>query len=195
MHRTFRWPQQFGLLTSTSASPLPFIFLSSRAALKLQFADLSRLAVASTPTQVIEMERFSQASAATTCSELSHRAHSTAARIMIQDVMDADAAGDSDTARQTRMPVLAARLQQFGQHLDQLGHCVAGASVMHHELHALVGSALAKCQHALGTVSDHVTELGPRPAGGLAAGALSCYETFVMAYSRLFVFATQLLTM
>jgi hypothetical protein len=133
------------------------------------------------------MYHFSQASAAATCSALSETAQSTAAKI--QQVIAAGAV--SEDALEQLLSVFSARLQQFRQHLGQLSHCITDASAIHPEMGDVLRAGLDDCQNALSTVSS---KLAPG-SGGLSIDAIARYETLVKAYLRLFILATQLLTM
>ncbi|KAK4152689.1 hypothetical protein C8A00DRAFT_16038 [Chaetomidium leptoderma] len=130
---------------------------------------------------------FSQPSAAASCSALSGTAQSTTAKI--QELISAGAVAEDTLGRQ--LSFLSSRVQQFRQHVDQLGHCIADASVVHPQLGDVLKSSLAECQNALGTVSN---KLEPG-SGGLSADAIACDQTLMAAYLRLFVLATQLLIM
>lgn len=107
-------------------------------------------------------------------------------------MQSASAAGAvGDAALQQRLSVLSARLQQFGQHADQLGQCAADAPAMHPRLRQGLESALTGCQAALPVAVDCLAS----STGGLIPDVLPCYEEFVTSHLRLFIFAAQILTM
>ncbi|KAL2261939.1 hypothetical protein VTK26DRAFT_2947 [Humicola hyalothermophila] len=132
------------------------------------------------------MNAFSQADAAGTCAVLSQSAESTYTRL---DTIMAGAVVGEEAVR-SQLRALSASLNQFRHHVDQLGHCLADAPVVHQELGAVLGAALSECQDALAVVSGR---LGPG-LGGLEVEALSCYKAFLAAQLRFFFFASQLLT-
>lgn len=135
------------------------------------------------------MDIFSQpeSSSVATCAALSRNAQSTNTKI--QAMISRTVVGNE--AAQSQLRLLSLRLHQFRLHVDQLSRCLGDAPVIHKELGGVLASALIECQEALGIVLGHLEPW----SGGLGVEALSCYEKFIAAQLRFFVFATQLLTM
>lgn len=133
------------------------------------------------------MEQFSQASAAAACSGLSAIAHSAA--VEMQAKITASAAGNH--VLHERLSFLAARLQKFGEHVGQLGHCLADASVVHPRLAGVLGPALIQCAYVVSAVPGGLEQ----EHKVVDVEAIAHLEAFLAASSRLLVFATQLLTM
>ncbi|KAL2022091.1 hypothetical protein VTK56DRAFT_6135 [Thermocarpiscus australiensis] len=132
------------------------------------------------------MEPLSRTNAVAICSRLSRAAQSIATKI--ESVLGTGAVAETEPKR--RLPYLRTRLQQFRQHVDQLGHCVAGASPVHRQLGEAIIQGLADCESGLTAMSDSLEQV----FSGLKVEALSDYERFAAAFSRFFVFAAQLLT-
>lgn len=134
-----------------------------------------------------KMKHFSQASAAAACSDLVRAAQSTAAKVQAITI----ASSMVDQALQRPLSLLIAGLQKFGEHADQLGHCVADASVVHPQLGDALAPAVVDCDNAMSILSD---KLEPEQ-GDISVEAISRYQNFLSRASRFFVLATQLLTM
>lgn len=136
------------------------------------------------------MDPFSQPSASATCSALSDKAQLMAAQIQLGflkiDIQD-------DVQRQ--LFTLSTRLQQLAHHADQLGHCVADAAVVHRPFGDTLALGLAKCQEGLSTVDYSLNSLERGADRPLCQELIAGHESFVAAYSRLFILGTQLLIM
>ncbi|KAK0719222.1 hypothetical protein B0H67DRAFT_551626 [Lasiosphaeris hirsuta] len=107
------------------------------------------------------------------CTILASRSHSAAATI---------------TALPAPSPALAfvaTRLQQFGQHTEQLGDCLLNAPAVSPALLAAVERALPECESAVGAISVHAV-------GG--TGDVNAFSDALAACSRMMIFAAQIST-
>ncbi|KAK0735243.1 hypothetical protein B0T26DRAFT_99298 [Lasiosphaeria miniovina] len=135
---------------------------------------------------------FSAASVAVTCSGLAEKARETAAAV---DTVVADGSA-RDPALQKELAFLSTRLQQFRQHVDQLGQCVAEASVVSAKLQAVLVQTLPDCDKTISIVSEEVKQAGVTSlVHAIVIGTVSEFEAVLAAYSRVFFFATQLATL
>ncbi|KAK3356037.1 hypothetical protein B0H65DRAFT_417863 [Neurospora tetraspora] len=116
----------------------------------------------------------------------------------------------------TKLTNLSAKLLQFNQHANTLGDCLtsASASGVADVLARTLDKALTRCDQGVEVVRGQVEWLGrEKEEGGLAAGkgqgqgkeqkgkkeevdrqAVEEYEALLIAYSRLFIFGSQILT-
>ncbi|KAK3342024.1 hypothetical protein B0T25DRAFT_636017 [Lasiosphaeria hispida] len=112
--------------------------------------------------------------AAKACAILASRAYSAAATI---------------TALPAPSPALAfvaTRLQQFGQHAEQLGDCLLNnAAAVSPALLAAVEQALPECDSAVGAISVRAVD---------GTGDVSAFSDVLAACSRMMIFAAQIST-
>ncbi len=134
------------------------------------------------------------ASAATVCSALARQATSAAQAL---DTALASLQGQNDPAI-ARLAVLSIRLLQFSHHADQLGDILSDAATITPTLQSALADALPECEKALALVTEQTAQVrlvGPEtPERALDADVASQYEVMLAAYSRMFFFAMQILT-
>lgn len=137
------------------------------------------------------MNGFSVASLTSSCSSISHRALSTA--VEIDELRKASPSGDDSPAVE-KLAFLGTRLQQFRQHTDILQECLGTASVISPKLQEVVQRSLRQCDAASAILEKQVKRLHPQTLRQAHADTLDVFEDLLVAYSRVFIFATQLLT-
>ncbi|KAK3335261.1 hypothetical protein B0T19DRAFT_405930 [Cercophora scortea] len=138
------------------------------------------------------MSTFSAPAAAASCAALSQQAQSTAfaidALLLHNNTPDAPAS--------QRLAFLSTKLQQFHQHAEQLGDCLAASpSIASDKLQTVLARALPECKKASTIVTDQVKRVSAAdlPVQAVDLAAVSAYEELLVAFSRVFIFATQIL--
>jgi len=137
------------------------------------------------------MNSFSGAAPTSTCSSISRRALSTA--VEIDELQRASSSGEKSPAVE-KLAFLGAKLLQFRQHTDILQECLSTASVISAQLQEIVARALKQCDAASVVLEKEVKRLHPQTLGRVHVDSLDVFEDLLVAYSRVFIFATQLLT-
>jgi hypothetical protein len=150
------------------------------------------------------MEGFSANAASTICHSLAEQAQTAAAQLV--DVITAKRGGvpelpvgpagesNNDVAL-GKLAVVATRLQQFVQHVDQLGECLLDAKVVSPSLQAGLSQVLPGCQKAVAGVVEQLGTVKEKTSTALVdVRLLDGYADVLAAYSRVVIFATQILT-
>jgi hypothetical protein len=138
------------------------------------------------------MDGFSVASLTSTCASISHRALSTA--VEIDELQKAASPSTSDAAGLEGLVFLGTKLLQFRQHMDILQECLTTASTISPKLQDVVVRALKQCDSASAVLEKQVKRLHPQSLGRVHFDTISVLEDLLVRYSRLFIFATQLLS-
>jgi hypothetical protein len=139
------------------------------------------------------MNGFSVASLTSTCSSISHRALSTAVEI---DELQKAASPSSDSSRSLeRLVFLGSKLLQFRQHTDILQECLTTPSTISPKLQEIVVRALRQCDIASAVLEKQIKRLHPQSLDRVHFDTVSVFEDLLVRYSRLFIFANQLLSM
>ncbi|KAK3693439.1 hypothetical protein B0T22DRAFT_449816, partial [Podospora appendiculata] len=137
------------------------------------------------------MSAFSATAAAASCAALSQQAQSTAFAIdalLLHNTPEAPAS--------QRLAFLSTKLQQFHQHAEQLGDClVASPSIASDKLQTVLARVLPECEKASAIVTDQVKRVSAAdlPVQAVDLAAVSAYEELLVTFSRVFIFATQIL--
>jgi hypothetical protein len=137
------------------------------------------------------MNGFSVASLSSTCSSISHRALSTA--VEIEELRKASPSGD-DAPVVKELVFLGTKLLQFRQHTDILQECLGTASIISPKLQEIVVRSLRQCDVASAVLEKQVKRLHPQIVDRVDPDIISVFEDLLVTYSRVFIFATQLLS-
>ena len=137
------------------------------------------------------MNGFSVASLTSTCSSISHRALSTAVEI---DELRKASPSSSDGPALEALGFLGTRLQQFRQHTDILLECLTSASLISPGLQEVVTRALRQCDTALAVIEKQVKRLHPQSVERVDPNVFEVFQDLLVAYSRVFILVTQLLS-
>jgi hypothetical protein len=137
------------------------------------------------------MNGFSIASLASTCSAISHRALSTA--VEIDELRKASPSSD-DAPGPKQLAFLATKLQQFRQHVDILQECLGTSSVISPKLQDIVAQSLKQCGAASAVVEKQVKRLHPQSLSRVNLDTVSVFVNLLVAYSRVFILTSQLLS-
>jgi hypothetical protein len=141
------------------------------------------------------MQGFSVASLTSTCSTISHRALSTAVEIDELQKAVSPSGGDASSSGLERLVFLGTKLLQFRQHTDILQECLSSAATISPRLQAIVVRSLRQCDSASAVLEKQVKRLHPQDLDGVRLETVAVFEDLFVRYSRLFIFATQLLSM
>ncbi|OIW23838.1 hypothetical protein CONLIGDRAFT_111743 [Coniochaeta ligniaria NRRL 30616] len=137
------------------------------------------------------MNGFSVASLTSTCSSISHRALSTAVEI---DELRKQSPSSDDAPVVKELLFLGTKLLQFRQHTDILQECLGTASLISPNLQEVVVRSLRQCDTASAVLEKQIKRLHPQTLDRVNPDTLSVFEDLLVAYSRVFIFATQLLS-
>ncbi|KAB5549549.1 ankyrin repeat-containing domain protein [Coniochaeta sp. 2T2.1] len=137
------------------------------------------------------MNGFSVASLSSTCSSISHRALSTAVEI---DELRKASPSSNDGPALEALGFLGTRLQQFRQHTDVLLECLTSATLISPTLQDVVTRTLRQCDAALAVVEKQVKRLHPQSLERVDPDAFDAFQELLVAHSRVFILATQLLS-
>lgn len=138
------------------------------------------------------MDGFSVASLTSTCSSLCHRALSTA--VEIDELQKAANPSGDGAGCLERLKFLGTELLQLRQHTDTLQECLATASTISPKLQQVAMRSLRECDAASAVLEKQVQRLHPQSLGRLNLATISTFDDLLVTYSRLFIFATQLLS-
>ncbi|KAH8905753.1 hypothetical protein BR93DRAFT_698908 [Coniochaeta sp. PMI_546] len=137
------------------------------------------------------MNGFSVASLTSTCSSISHRALSTA--VEIDELRKARPSSD-DFPVVKELVFLGTKLLQFRQQIDILQECLTTASIISPKLQEVVVRSLRQCDAASAVLEKQVKRLHPQTLDRANPDTLFAFDDLLVAYSRVFIFTTQILS-
>lgn len=135
------------------------------------------------------MQDSTVASAVSGCSTISHRAVSTATEI--DQLRSQSPLGDAGI---DKLAFLATKLQQFRQHVDTLQQCLRDATVISDKLQVVVNGVVKQCDSASAVLQKQVMRVQPQNLSQLNEGVVETFQALLDSNSRVFILASQLLS-